>query len=133
LKLSASLLILISIDLAICLLLALPWVSWQFLGLIDWINQSLGLGGGPMAISTEAFFFVNLAGVFGVAFNAMLLKSTDPVQHLINNCARLVVVAMIILHIAFGQLPQLFYVFVVTELAGFYATKRWLTGAINAG
>jgi hypothetical protein len=43
------------------------------------------------------------------------------------------VAAMIILHIAFGQLPQLFYVFVVTELAGFYATKRWLTGAINAG
>jgi hypothetical protein len=129
----AFLKLLICIDLAVCLVMALPWLSTQFLAVLSYLNGFAGLGGEPLNFPPEAFFFVNLAGVFGVAYNVIMLKSDDIRAHLINNGARLCVVALLAAYIGLQGLPQIFLLFVLTELLGFYVTKRWLRGKSHAG
>jgi hypothetical protein len=129
----AFLKLLICIDLAVCVVLALPWLSTQFLAVLSYLNGLVGLGGGPLNFPAEAFFFVNLAGVFGVAYNVIILKSDDIWVHLINNGARLGVIALLAAYIGLQGLPQIFLFFVMTELLGFYVTKRWLRGISHAG
>lgn len=129
----AFLKLLICIDLAVCAALALPRLSTQFLAVLSYLNGLAEFGGGPLNFPVEAFFFVNLAGVFGVAYNVIMLKSNDVGVHLINNGARLVVVALLAFYIGFQGLPQIFLFFVLTELLGFYMTKRWLRGISHAG
>jgi hypothetical protein len=121
--------ILIWVDLAICTLFALPWLSGQVLALIGEMNVLLGLGGA----SVSAGFFVNLAGMFGVAYNAILLKSNDPANHRINNVARIAVIILISYYLMAGALPQLFGAFILTELVGLIVTHRWLAGLRHAG
>jgi hypothetical protein len=129
----AFLRLLTCIDLAVCSALALPWVSVQFLGALNHLNRLAGLGGDPIAFPPEALFFVNLAGVFGVAYNLIMLKSDDHWIHRINNIARLGVVVLLAAYIGFQGLPQIFLLFVLTELLGFAATESWLRGAKRAG
>jgi hypothetical protein len=121
--------LLIWIDLSICALFALPWVSGQVLAIIAQLNVIAGFAGGSVATG----FFVNLAGLFGVAYNAILLKSADPVHHRINNYARLAVIVLLAFYLAAGALPYLFGAFIVTELLGFWVTYQWLNGARHAG
>jgi hypothetical protein len=129
----ALLKLLICIDLAVCATMALPWLSTQFLAVLSYLNSLAGLGGGPINFPANAFFFVNLAGVFGVAYNVIMLKSDERWIHLINNAARLCVVALLAYYIGLQGLPQIFLLFMVTELMGFYVTKRWLHGLADAG
>ncbi len=112
--------------------MALPCLSIQFLAALNYLNGFAGLGGGPINFPANAFFFVNLAGVFGIAYNVIMLKTDDMGTHLINNGARLCVVALLAFYIAFQGLPQIFLLFMVTELLGFYVTKRWLHGVAHA-
>ncbi|WP_422268144.1 hypothetical protein, partial [Sphingorhabdus sp.] len=65
----------IRIDLAVCALLALPWVSQKVLGAIAAFDTLVGLERAELGISATGYFFVNLAGLFGVAYNAILLQS----------------------------------------------------------
>ncbi len=132
-RLPALLKVLTGIDMAVCALLALPGVSSWFLGVLDSLNAALGLSGGPTAVSPEAFFFVNLAGAMGVAYNLILFSSHVALHHRINNVARLGVTLLLILHIGFNGLPQLYYLFVGTELLGFAVTHHWLNRARRAG
>jgi hypothetical protein len=129
---TAFLRLLICIDLAVCAAMALPWVGVQFLGLLDHLNGLAGLGGRPLNFPANAFFFVNLAGVFGVAYNVIMLKSDERWTHMINNGARLCVVALLAFYIGLHGLPQIFLFFVLTELLGFVVTERWLRGASRA-
>lgn len=112
--------------------MALPWLSTQFLAALSYLNGLVGLGGGPINFPGNAFFFVNLAGIFGVAYNVIMLKSDESWIHLINNMARLCVVAMLAFYIGIQGLPQIFLLFMLTELLGFYVTKRWLHGLADA-
>jgi hypothetical protein len=128
-RLPRPLRILIWIDLTICALFALPWLSGQLLALLSRLNAALGLGGEPVVMG----FFVNLAGLFGVAFNAILLKSNVPAHHQINNFARLAVILLIAFYLMAGALPLLFGLFILTELIGLLVTRRWLSGLRHAG
>lgn len=121
--------LLIWIDLSICALFALPWVSGQVLAIINRLNAVAGFAGGSVATG----FFVNLAGLFGVAYNVILLKSIDPLHHRINNYARLAVILLLISYLAAGALPYLFGAFIVTEIVGFLVTQKWLSGHRHAG
>jgi hypothetical protein len=125
--------LLICVDLVVCALLALPWVSVQFLSVMDRLNTLFSLGGGPINLTAEAFFFVNLAGLFGVAFNVIMLKSDASPVHHINNIARLYVVVLLLAYVGWHALPQIFLLFVVTEILGFIVTRLWLRGASRAG
>ncbi|MEQ1538942.1 MAG: hypothetical protein ABL928_08455 [Sphingorhabdus sp.] len=128
----AFLKLLICIDLVVCAAMALPWVSTQFLAALSYLNALAELGGGPINFPANAFFFVNLAGIFGVAYNVIMLKSDESWIHLINNVARLCVVALLAFYIGIQGLPQIFLLFMLTELVGFYVTKRWLHGLADA-
>jgi hypothetical protein len=112
--------------------MALPWVSMQFIAALSYLNGVAGLGGGSLNFPAKAFFFVNLAGVFGVAYNVIMLKSDDIWAHLINNSARLCVVVMLAFYIGVQGLPQIFLFFMLTELLSFYVTKRWLRRIADA-
>jgi hypothetical protein len=115
-------------DLMICGAFALPVVALWVIELINLINAKLGLGGGPLLIPEGANFFVNFAGLLGVAFNIMLLNTDLPKLHWTNIIARSGVVMLIMYHIIFSNLPALFVIFIGTEIAGGLATVRWLRG-----
>jgi hypothetical protein len=116
-------------DLMICGAFAAPVVSSWVIELINLINTTLGLGGGPLLVPEGANFFVNFAGLLGVAFNVMLLNTDVPKLHWTNIIARSGVVMLIMYHIIFSNLPALFAIFIATEIAGGLATVRWLRGA----
>ena len=121
--------LLIRIDLAVCALFALPWVSQKLLGAIAAFDTLVGLEGAELGISATGYFFVNLAGLFGVAYNAILLQSNKPAHHQINNYARVGVIVLLIAYLAFNALPVLFGIFVLTEILGLIVTHNWLRRA----
>lgn len=64
-----------------------------------------------------------------MAYNAILLQSTEPVHHRINNYARVGVIMLLIAYMAFNALPVLFGIFVLTDILGLVVTHNWLRRA----
>ena len=83
------------------------------------------------AIEGGAKFFVNLAGLFGAAWNIVMLRNAGAGAHHIDLAARLGVISLIAFHIAFSGLSPLFVVFIVTELVG--GAAKWIWLRRNAG
>jgi hypothetical protein len=119
-------------DLLVCALFALPGVSAWVIGVLNDINKLLLLGG-EISISPSAYFFVNFAGLLGVAFNVVMLRSQSAGPHYINVIARSGVVTLIIYHMFDSGLPLIFGVFIVTEIVGGLATLYWLRQQTHAG
>jgi hypothetical protein len=119
-------------DLLVCALFALPNVSAWVIGVLSILNKSLALGG-EILISPSAYFFVNFAGLLGVAFNVVMLRSQSASPHLINVVARLGVVILISYQIISSGLPLIFGAFIATEIMGGLATIYWLRNTPHAG
>jgi hypothetical protein len=116
------------LDLAICAALATPPTTSLTFALLD--GASAAIGGTPVGLphGTGAFF-VNLAGLFGVLWNTVMLNSAEPRWHRVDLVARLGVIGLILFHIARSGLPLIFVLFVLTELVGGAAKLAWLRKA----
>ena len=124
--------LIILFDLVVCAAFALPNVSGAAIDLMNQMN-ALMAGGPALDMSPPAYFFVNFAGLLGVSFNALLLKTTLPTPHKINVLARFGVIILISYHLIYSGLPIIFCLFIVTELVGGVATLYWLKRAAHAG
>ena len=112
-------------DLAACAAFALPGVASLALAALDHVARKAGFAPMP-AIEGGAMFFVNLAGIFGVAWNIVMLRNASAGAHRVDLAARLGVIGLIAFHIANSGLSPLFGVFIVTELVGGAAKWTWL-------
>ncbi len=112
-------------DLALCAALAIPFIAPIFIGLLSEVSsligsRRLGMPGGFSA------FFINLAGLFGVLWNIIMLTSVDRRHHLIDMVARAGVIGLLLWHFLFSNLPPIFLIFVATELIGAVVKSNWL-------
>lgn len=115
-------------DVAVTGLLALPWIADRFLALL---LTSFGLDGSPGDLSFEPLMmvFVNLAGILGVLWNGR--RYVAPTVDLVrwDMWGRLAVAALLVFHVVTNDLPSVMLLFVVSELAGALAERRWLETA----
>jgi len=115
-------------DLAICAVFAVPFTAMFFLAGLDWLSYTLGLGSIELP-GVLGQFFINFAGVLGVAWNVHMLRNPDRSLHQIDVYARCAVIGLIAFYILRYGLSPLFAVFIVTELAGGIAKQAWLRNA----
>jgi hypothetical protein len=116
------------LDLAICAALATPPTAALTFALLN--GASAVIGGTPVDLPQgTGAFFVNLAGLFGVLWNIVMLNSAEPRWHRIDLVARLGVIGLILFHIARSGLPLIFLLFVLTELVGGAAKLVWMRKA----
>jgi hypothetical protein len=113
------------IDLAICAALAIPFLAPVFLGLLSDLSGLLGSNRLAVPNGMSAFF-VNLAGLFGVLWNIVMLTREDRALHLIDMGARAGVIALILWHMSFSGLAPVFTLFIGTELLGGVVKWHWL-------
>lgn len=105
-------------DLAVTALLALPGISHAFIRVIDWLGSASGLAAPLQALPAFAMFFVNLAGVLGVCWNLMILRSASYEMIRVNIVARWVVAALILYYVLAQQVTPVLLLFVVSEIFG---------------
>ncbi|MFC4292539.1 hypothetical protein ACFOWX_08950 [Sphingorhabdus arenilitoris] len=116
----------IAFDMLACGLFALPQLSALVIAVLNDVNGALGFAGQPVILAPAAFFFVNFAGLLGVALNAMLLKTSDAALHRVNVAARAGVVILLGYYILAHDLPAIFAAFILSEIVGGALTWRWL-------
>ncbi|MFK7732939.1 MAG: hypothetical protein AB8B48_15060 [Pseudomonadales bacterium] len=113
------------LDLIVCASFALPIASDVTLWLLSAVSVQLGWA--PISVSTAAAgFFVNLAGMFGVLWNIVMLKNADKKLHHVDLVARVWLIGVIAFYIAEFDLSPLFAVFIVTEVLGGWFKWNWL-------
>lgn len=116
------------LDFAVCAVLSLPFAAALLFGLLDLASTAMG-GASVQPPTGAGAFFVNLAGLFGVLWNVVMLTNTQSNLHRIDLVARLGVIALIVFHIALSGLSLVFALFVLTEVVGGIAKFVWLTGS----
>lgn len=112
-------------DLVVTGLLALPWVADRVLALLlTWF----GLDGSPGDCSFDPLMmaFVNLAGILGVLWNGR--RYVAPSAELVrwDMWGRVAVAVLLVFYVVFKDVPSVLLLFVVSELAGADAERRWL-------
>ncbi len=113
------------VDLIVCASFAIPIASGLTLSLLN--TLSLQLGFAPVGVSSAtAGFFVKLAGLFGVLWNIVMLRSQDTKLHQLDLVARVWLIAVIVFYMAEFNLSALFAVFIVTEVVGGLFKWQWL-------
>lgn len=105
------------LDLVFCAALALPIISTYFIHLLSVVSISLGLGEIIVPGGTAAFF-VNLAGIFGVAWNIVMLRTRSRDIHFVDLLTRCFVIFAIAYHVFFSSLSPVFLIIVFTEVIG---------------
>lgn len=107
-----------SFDLLVTALFAVPGLSDAFIGAIDLIGTSTGLARPLEPFSAFSMFMVNLAGVLGVCWNVMILRSGAYEMIRINVVARWAVAALIIYYVAARGVTPVILLFAVSEIFG---------------
>lgn len=113
------------LDLVVTGLLAVPWLSDRVLALV---LTSFGLDGSPGECSFDPLMmtFVNLAGILGVLWNGRRYVAPTPDLVRWDMWGRVAVAALFVFYVLARDVPEILLLFVVTELAGAYAARRWL-------
>lgn len=120
-----------SIDFALCAALAIPGVASLTLRAIGALGEAAG--GPPLPeITGPALFFVNLAGVFGVLWNVVMLRERAERFHHVDLAGRGAVIALVLFHVLGERLPPIFLFIVASELVGGLLKLSWLRGAATA-
>ena len=112
-------------DLVVTGLLALPWVADRVLALLlTWF----GLDGSPGDCSFDPLMmaFVNLAGILGVLWNGRRYVAPTPEHRRWDMWGRVAVAVLLVFYVVFKDVPSVLLLFVVSELAGADAERRWL-------
>jgi hypothetical protein len=112
-------------DLAICAALSTPPTAALIFALLDAASAAIGSTPVGLPQGTGAFF-VNLAGLFGILWNVVMLSTDQRSLQRIDVTARFGVIALILYHISQSSLSLVFLLFVLTELAGGVAKLVWM-------
>ncbi|WP_029889403.1 hypothetical protein [Polycyclovorans algicola] len=99
-------------------LFAVPGLSDAFIAAIDLVGTSTGLAPPLEPFSALSMFMVNLAGVLGVCWNVMILRSGAYEMIRINVVARWAVAALIIYYVAARGVTPVILLFAVSEIFG---------------
>lgn len=115
------------LDLVVTGLLAVPWLADVVLAvLVTWG----GLDGSPadvLPLAAETSVFLNLAGVLGVLWNGRRFLAPMPDLVRWDLWGRVAVSVLFVGSVVLRDAPTVLLVFVVTELGGALAARRYLT------
>jgi hypothetical protein len=113
-------------DLVVTGLLAVPWLGDAVLALmITWF----GLDGSPgdlLPLPVLTSVFLNLAGILGVLWNGRRFIGPTPDLVRWDMWGRVAVAALFVVMLLTRDAPSVLWLFVVSELAGAVAERRWL-------
>lgn len=108
----------ISFDLLVTLCLAVPGASTLFIDTVSALGVMSGLSAPLPPFGAFEMFMVNLAGVLGVCWNGVYLRTASFTMARVNAVARLAVSALILYYVlALGVTPVLL-LFLVSEVFG---------------
>jgi len=106
------------LDLAVTGLLALPVTAPLVIDLVYWLHDALPLA--PLArpaLGDTAMAFVNIMGIIGVIWALARLKAPSLLLARLDGWGRFAVAAVLLWYMQ-GTLSPVFFLFVLTELAG---------------
>lgn len=113
-----------SFDLLVTAIFAVPGLSHLFIALIDEIGVMTGLAPELPPFSPFAMFMVNLAGVLGVCWNLVILRTRSWEMLRINIVARWLVAALIIGYVLIEDVTPIILLFVISEIGGSLVEHR---------
>ena len=113
-------------DLVVTGLLAVPWLGDAVLALmVTWF----GLDGSPgdlLPLPVLTSVFLNLAGILGVLWNGRRFVAPTPELVRWDMWGRVAVATLFVVMLLARDAPSVLWLFVVSELAGAVAERRWL-------
>lgn len=111
-------------DLFVTAILAVPGLADAFIALIDLIGTRTGLTEPLPPFPALAMFLINLAGVLGVCWNLMILRTRSEDMLRVNIVARWGVAALIVYYVSLRNMTPVLLIFVVSEIFGSFV-ETW--------
>ena len=108
----------IATDLLLTAWLATPLLAEQFFALISWFGVATGLHPPLAPFGAFEMMMIHLAGILGVAWNAMRLRGLWRELWVADLLSKLAFSAVIVGYVAFAGVTPIALLFVLSELLG---------------